>query len=52
MKEFRPFGQGHAKLKIGGAYSTDSEPETLDRHLKGYVNRATGTWVAALLEQA
>ena len=39
-------------VRIGGTYSVDGEPGTLDGHCKQYVNRATAAWVASVLEKA
>ena len=39
-------------MKVGSTFSVDAEPGTLDEHLKGYLNRATGGWVAVVLERA
>lgn len=44
--------RGHGNVKIGSVYDTHAEPGTLDEYLKGYVNRATGGWVAVVLEEA
>lgn len=37
-------------VRIGGTYSLDVDPDTLDGYLRGHVKRATGPWVASLLE--
>ena len=48
-----PFLQRHGgEAEIGGRYDTAPNRGTLDEHLKGFVNRATAGWVAALLEEA
>ena len=39
-------------VKVGGVYATTAEPGTLDAYLKGFVQRATGGWVAVLLERS
>jgi hypothetical protein len=39
-------------VPIGSAYATDSFPGTLDAHLKRFVTRAAGGWVAVVLERA
>lgn len=39
-------------VRLGGSYTTDADPTTLDGYLKGCTKRATAGWVAALLEHA
>lgn len=47
-----PYLAGKGWVRIGSKYETTADPGTLDAYLKGFVNRATGGWVAALLEYA
>ena len=44
--------RGRGWVKIGSKYELDSEPGTLDAYLKGCIARATGGWVAVVLEKA
>jgi hypothetical protein len=44
--------RGRGWVPIGGAYSVDSVPGTLDEHLKKFLRRATAGWVAVVLERA
>jgi hypothetical protein len=44
--------RGRGWVPIGGTYRTDATPGTLDAHLKTYLQRATGGWVAVVLETA
>ena len=37
---------------IGTVFDTAADPTTLDGYLKGYVNVATASWAARLLEEA
>ena len=46
------FLSGKGWVEIGGRYSVDADPRTLDGFLKGYIKRATAGWVAAVLEAA
>jgi len=46
------FLRGRGWVKVGGVYATTAEPGTLDAYLKGFVQRATGGWVAVLLEHS
>ena len=39
-------------MRIGGVFSTDSDPGTLDGYMKQYIKRATANWVASLLAEA
>jgi hypothetical protein len=52
LEEIPGLLRGRGLVPIGGTYSTDSTPGTLDAHLKQYLTRATAGWVAALLERA
>jgi HEPN domain-containing protein len=47
-----PLLTGDAPIEVGGTYSVESRPGTLDHHLKQYVKTATAGWVAAVLEAA
>lgn len=47
-----PYLAGKGWVRIGSKYETGADPGTLDEYLKGFVNRATGGWVAVLLEHA
>lgn len=38
--------------RIGGGYTVNGDPATLDGFLKQYVNRAVAGWVAVILESA
>lgn len=44
--------RGRSWVPIGSIYSTTAIEGTLDGHLKGFVARATGGWVAVMLETA
>jgi hypothetical protein len=44
--------RGRGWIPIGSAYSTDSQPGSLDEHLKRFLKRATAGWVAVVLEAA
>ena len=39
-------------IRIGGGYTVDGDPNTLDGYLKGFVNRAVSGWVAVVMEKA
>ena len=52
LEEVPSLLQGRSWVPIGGTYSTEAVPGTLDGHLKGYLARATGGWVAVVLETA
>ena len=39
-------------IRVGGGYTVDGEPGTLDGFLKQHVNRAVSGWVAVVLEEA
>jgi hypothetical protein len=52
LEEIPGFLRGRGWVLIGGVYSTDSRPATLDAHLKLYLNRATAGWVSVVLERA
>jgi hypothetical protein len=52
MEGIPEFLRGRAWVPLGGVYSTDSTPGSLDEYLKAYLNRATAGWVAVLLERA
>lgn len=38
--------------RIGGGYTRERDPDTLDGYLKQFVDRATAGWVAALLDRS
>ena len=42
----------HTSLRVGGGYTVDGEPNTLDGYLKAFVNRAVSGWVAVVMEKA
>ena len=44
--------RGRGWVPVGGSYSVDSQPGSLDEHLKRFVNRATAGWVAVVLQRA
>jgi len=44
--------RGRSWVHIGTSYSTDAVEDTLDAHLKRFLNRATAGWVAVVLEHA
>jgi hypothetical protein len=46
------FLRGRGWTKIGSSYSVEAEEGTLDAYLKQHLKRATGGWVAVLLERA
>jgi len=46
------FLSGKGWVDIGGRYSVDADPSTLDGYLKTHMKRATAGWVAAVLEAA
>ena len=46
------FLRGRSWVPIGSTYSTQAIEGTLDGHLKGYIARSTGGWVAVVLEMA
>ena len=52
VEEIPEFLRGRAWVRIGSTYSTDAIEGTLDAHLKRFLARATGGWVAVLLERA
>jgi hypothetical protein len=39
-------------IPIGGIYCTESMQESLDKHLKAFLQRAISVWVAVVLEKA
>ena len=39
-------------VKVGGTFSMDGEPDTLDEYLKGFTGVLTSRWVARVLEEA
>ena len=48
-----PFLKGRGSVRINGTgKSTAIRAGTLDSYLKGYINRLTAGWVAALLEKS
>lgn len=44
--------RGRGWVLIGGVYSVDGTPGSLDEHLKGFLKTATAGWVAVVLEKA
>lgn len=44
--------RGRGWLLIGGTYSVEATEDTLDAHMKRFLNRATAGWVAVVLERA
>jgi hypothetical protein len=44
--------RGRGWVLVGGAYSTQRQPGSLDEYLKTFLKRATAGWVAVLLERA
>lgn len=47
-----PFLRGRGWVRIGGVFSIDGDPESLDGYMKQYTKRATANWVASLLAEA
>jgi len=43
---------GREWVKVGGTFSVEGEPDTLDGYLKGFVGVSTSRWVARVLEEA
>ena len=52
LEEIPDLLRGRGWVLIGGSYSVDSQPGSLDQHLKMFLNRATAGWVAVVLESA
>lgn len=52
LEEIPDLLRGRSWVPIGSTYSTEAVEGTLDGHLKGYIGRATGGWVAVVLEMA
>jgi hypothetical protein len=52
LEEVPDLLRGRGWVLIGSVYSTDSQPGSLDEHLKRFLKRATAGWVAVILEQA
>ena len=52
IEGIEPFVSARGSVLIGSRYDTQGLEGTLDGYLKGYVNRATAGWVAAVLEAA
>ena len=52
LEEIPDFLRGRDWVRVGSAYSTGSQPGSLDEHLKRYTKRATAGWVAVVLEKA
>jgi hypothetical protein len=52
LEEVPDLLRGRSWVPIGSTYSTHAVEGTLDGHLKGYIARATGGWVAVVLEIA
>lgn len=46
------FLRGRGWVAIGSVYWTDSQPGSLDEHLKSFLKRAIAGWVAVVLERA
>ena len=43
--------RGRGWIPIGGIYCTESMQESLDKHLKAFLQRAISVWVAVVLEK-
>ena len=52
LEEIPDFLRGRSWVRIGSTYATDAIEGTLDAHLKRFLARATGGWVAVVLERA
>ena len=52
LEEIPDFLRGRSWVRIGSTYSMDAIEGTLDAHLKRFLARATGGWVAVVLERA
>jgi hypothetical protein len=52
LEEVPDLLRGRSWVPIGSTYSTHAAEGTLDGHLKGYIARATGGWIAVVLERA
>jgi len=45
------FLKGKGWVEVGTVYYTRANPGTLDEYMKGWINRGTAGWVAAVLEK-
>jgi hypothetical protein len=52
LEQVPDFLRGRGWVLIGSVYSMDSQPGSLDEHLKRFLKRATAGWVAVVLERA
>lgn len=52
MEGIPNFLRGRGWVAIGGLYSTDSQPGSMDEYMKSYLKRATAGWVAVVLERS
>jgi hypothetical protein len=52
LEQVPDFLRGRDWVLIGGVYSTDGTPGSLDAHLKTFLKRATAGWIAVVLEKA
>ncbi len=52
LEEIPDYLRGRSWVRIGSTYSINSVEGTLDAHLKRFLARATGGWVAVVLERA
>jgi hypothetical protein len=52
LEQVPDFLRGRGWVLIGSVYSMDSQPVSLDEHLKRFLKRATAGWVAVVLERA
>jgi hypothetical protein len=52
LEQVPDFLRGQDWVPIGGVYSTDGPPGSLDAHLKTFLKRATAGWIAVALEKA
>lgn len=52
LEQVPGFLRARGWVLIGGLYSTDSTPGSLDAHLNTFLKRATAGWIAVVLEKA
>lgn len=52
LEEVPDLLRGRGWVRVGGVYTMDRVPGTLDGHLKQSIARATAGWVAVVLEKA
>lgn len=52
LEEIPGLLRGRSWVRIGSTYSVDAVEGTLDAHLKRFLARATGGWIAVVLERA